>query len=377
MVKKKVISSFLAFCLILSFSVTIYADTISDEKAKLEKQQNQYNDIDDSIDANQLSIDKLQQIVEKMDNDISVLSGKISDADNKIKSKEKEIVNTQKEVDKLIKDINEKQDLLDTRVRAMYINGNDSYLSFLLDSKGFSDLLSRMEFVKKIVTFDKGIIEDLNDSRKKIEDKKKILEKEKSDLVTLKSDLEKDKAEISVKKKTQQNNLDKLEARQNDLEENKADYKKKIAETTKRIEDLIRAQQSTSPSRGILKTGMDIVSYASNFLGTPYRWGANGPGTFDCSGLVTYVFDHFGINLRDFPGQRPTTYSQINHGTYVPRNQLQPGDVIFFGSSNATVHHVAIYCGNDTYIHAPQTGDIVKYSILSYRSDYLTARRMY
>ncbi|MFA6940420.1 MAG: NlpC/P60 family protein [Clostridiaceae bacterium] len=375
--KKKAISSILAFCLILAFSVTVYADPISDERAKLQEQQNQYNSIDGNIDSNQLSIDKLEQIVEKMDNDISVLSGEISEANTKISSKEKDIANTQEEIDKLVKEIDEKQQLLDTRVRAMYINGNDSYLSFLLDSKGFSDLISRMEFVKKIVTFDKGIIEDLNNSREKIEDKKKVLEKEKSDLVALKSDLEKAKAEISAKKKAQQNNLDSLQAKQSDLEENKADYKKKIAESTKKIEDLIRAMQNTTPSRGVLKTGMDIVSYASNFLGIRYVWGANGPNSFDCSGFVTYVFDHFGINLRDYPGQRPTTYSQIYHGTYVPRNQLQPGDVIFFGSSNATVHHVAIYCGNDTYIHAPQTGDVIKYSILSYRSDYLTARRMY
>lgn len=375
--KKKVFSSILAFCLILAFSVSVYADPISDERARLQQQQNQYKSIDDNINLNNLSIDKLQQLVEKMDNDISVLSGKISEANAKISSKEKDIANTQIEIDKLVKEIDEKQQLLDTRVRAMYINGNDSYLSFLLDSKGFSDLLSRMEFVKRIVTFDKGIIEDLNNSRKKIEDKKKVLEKEKSDLVALKSDLEKDKAEISAKKKIQQNNLDNLQAKQSYLEENRADYKKKIAETTKKIEDLIRAQQGSTPSRGVLKTGMDIVSYASTFRGTPYVWGANGPNSFDCSGFVTYVFDHFGINLRDYSGQRPTTYTLVYHGAYVSRSQLQPGDVVFFGSSNATVHHVAIYCGNDTYIHAPQTGDVVKYSFLSYRSDYLTARRMY
>lgn len=373
---KKKILPFLALCLILTFPVSVYADSISDARKQLEKQQNQYSGIDSQIDANKVNIDKLQQEVENLDNDISVLTGKISETNAKISSKEKDIENTEKEIDKLLKEINEKQELLDTRVRAMYINGNDSYLSFLLDSQSFSDLLSRMEFVKKIVSYDKGIIDDLNNSRKKVEDKKKALEKEKADLISLKTDLVKEKDDVSAKKKAQQANLDKLEARQNELEDNKAEYQKKIAETKKKIEDMIKAQQG-SPSRGILKSGLSIVEYAYKFLGTPYVWGANGPNYFDCSGFVTYVHDHFGINLRDYPGQRPTTYTQIYHGVYVPKSQLQPGDVVFFGSSAATVHHVGIYCGNDTFIHAPKSNDVVKISVLSARNDFLTARRMY
>ena len=103
------------------------------------------------------------------------------------------------------------------------------------------------------------------------------------------------------------------------------------------------------------------------FLGTPYEWGAEGPNTFDCSGFVQYVYAHFGVST----GR--TTYDQIERGEYVSRENLQPGDLVFFGSGSP--HHVGIYVGNDSYIHAPHTGDVVKISPLT-RSDYLSARRV-
>ena len=375
--KKKVISSFLAFCLIMALSVNVFADSISDARKKLEQQQSQYDSIAGSIGSNNASIDKLQQIVEELDNNISILTGKISATEAKINSKEKDIQNSQKEVDKLIKDVQEKQALLDERVRAMYINGTDSYLSFVLDSKDFSDLIARVSFIKKIVSFDKETIQELNNSRKKIEDKQKALEKEKADLVSTKADLVNQEAGIAVQKKVQQRNIDNLSAAQNQLQDNQAQYKQKIAETKNRIASLIQAQRVSSPSRGgttvlnrgSLSSGNEIIAYAYRYLGTPYAWGANGPNYFDCSGFVKYVYAHFGVNLPR------TTGTQIKVGQAVSKSNLQPGDLVFFGTPS-NPHHVGIYCGNDTYIHAPQTGDVVKISVLSARSDFAGARRI-
>ena len=112
----------------------------------------------------------------------------------------------------------------------------------------------------------------------------------------------------------------------------------------------------------------NVVAYATNFIGRPYQWGATGPDTFDCSGFVQYVYSHFGVGLSR------TTYTQINEGTYVSRSDLQPGDLVFFGSSG-NPHHVGMYVGDNCYIHAPRTGDYIKISPLT-RSDYLTARRV-
>lgn len=96
-----------------------------------------------------------------------------------------------------------------------------------------------------------------------------------------------------------------------------------------------------------VSTGERVVDYAKTFVGIPYVYGGNSPSEgFDCSGFVKYVFQNFGVNLPR------SSYSQMNVGTPVTREQLIPGDLVVFREGG----HVGIYCGNNMYIHAPQTG---------------------
>ena len=99
---------------------------------------------------------------------------------------------------------------------------------------------------------------------------------------------------------------------------------------------------------------------AEKFKGTPYVWGGNTPETgFDCSGLVQWSYKQMGIDL-----PRVTT-EQIQVGVHVPTvDQLKPGDIVFFQDSTGYIHHEGIYIGNDMFLHAPHTGDVVKVSSL-------------
>jgi cell wall-associated NlpC family hydrolase len=123
------------------------------------------------------------------------------------------------------------------------------------------------------------------------------------------------------------------------------------------------------PSSGPVGGGHpEAAAIAARYLGVPYRWGGASPSGFDCSGLVMYVYAQLGIALPHY------TVAQYHRGVAVSRSQLQPGDLVFFDG----LAHVGIYIGNNQFIHAPHTGDVVKVSSITgwYAQTYVGARRI-
>ncbi|MGW1991397.1 transglycosylase family protein [Embleya sp. NPDC001921] len=100
------------------------------------------------------------------------------------------------------------------------------------------------------------------------------------------------------------------------------------------------------------------VDFAKKQLGKPYEWGADGPGSFDCSGLVQRAWQSAGVSIPR------VTYDQFAQGKRVPAlvAKLLPGDLIFYRSAG----HVGIYVGGGRIIHAPHPGSVVKYERFDY-----------
>jgi hypothetical protein len=123
---------------------------------------------------------------------------------------------------------------------------------------------------------------------------------------------------------------------------------------------------------GVAGQSGGVVSIAAQYLGIPYKWAGASPATgFDCSGLVQYVFAQLGVALPH------NTVAQWNfpNAVSVPRDQLEPGDLVFFSG----LDHVGIYIGNGDFIDAPHTGAVVRVDSLRgawERANYDGARRI-
>jgi cell wall-associated NlpC family hydrolase len=108
-----------------------------------------------------------------------------------------------------------------------------------------------------------------------------------------------------------------------------------------------------SPAEAMSSQGRDrVVHIAASKQGTPYRYGADGPRAFDCSGFTKWVFARMGRHL---PHSSSAHSASVRH---VRRSDRQRGDLVFF-HSGGHVYHVAIYAGRNSVWHAPRTGERV------------------
>ena len=120
---------------------------------------------------------------------------------------------------------------------------------------------------------------------------------------------------------------------------------------------LLQACASSPPAGdgapGVPGRGEEVALRALSMIGTPYRYGGNGPENFDCSGLVQYIYRGVGI-------EAPRTAAEQFEATQsVAVNRLRPGDLLFF-RIGGRISHVAIYAGEGRFVHAPQTGRTVE-----------------
>lgn len=359
------------------------------QKQRLEQEQKTYEDITKKLEEKEIAIEHLDNKIQKALAEVEGYKSKISKTQSNIEQVNKDITKAEEDLEK-------QQDLFNKRVRALYVNGQSSYIDVLVEAEGFSDLISRVENVRRVMKYDKEIFAEMESEREILNAKKSELDKEKQNLVAFKNNSEKKLAEIKESADEQKKLIQ-------DLNSEKKIYASKIntsqvavnstlqainqenaraAEAARLAREAAQSQQNnnsnnnssnnSTPSRGEGNSGSvsgsSVVAYAQNFLGLQYVWGGTTPSGFDCSGYMQYVYAHFGISI----GR--TTYDQIHNGVEVSRSELQPGDLVLFGTWSDP-HHVGMYIGGNQYIHAPRTGDVIKISPLT-RSDYLTARRI-
>lgn len=170
--------------------------------------------------------------------------------------------------------------------------------------------------------------------------------------------------------------IDALVAQQKKQDAELAAKKKVIQAEVDRLQALRNRLGATTVSKSSLYIGSCPAVYiggaagiavktACAQIGKPYVWGADGPGSFDCSGLTQYAWKAAGVSLTHYTG------AQWNEGTTVSKANLRPGDLVFFYSD---LHHVGMYVGNGLIVHASRAGVPVKMARMDYMP-YMGARR--
>ncbi|TDD76779.1 NlpC/P60 family protein [Actinomadura darangshiensis] len=177
-----------------------------------------------------------------------------------------------------------------------------------------------------------------------------------------------DAAQHSAKAKTAQ-----TQKAWDDAKKARGAAKAKVAEVMKRL-DKLTTTHARDPHTGLSATikgsGLPakMARKAYGKLGSPYVWAAAGPSSFDCSGLVVWAYAQVGKS-----GLPHYTGDLFSMGTKVSRSELRSGDLVYFGGN---LHHMGIYLSDGKFLHAPSTGDVVKISKLSERSDFAGANRI-
>jgi cell wall-associated NlpC family hydrolase len=269
------------------------------------------------------------------------------------------------------------QNRLADRVVSLYTSGEDnSALGVLLGASTLSELLDRIETANRVSEQDATTLRQVITYRQQVKIERVRLTKARSA-----------QAQIVASKAAQKQSIEsQLAERQRMLAGIRSEIRRIQAAERARSLAIARqvSQQTPDPSTGgaLGAAGSTpdgavvappsrfggVVGIAMRYLGTPYRWGGASPGGFDCSGFTMYVFAQVGVSLPHYTG------SQWGMGTPVSRDQLQPGDLVFFNG----LGHVGIYVGGGSFIHAPHTGDVVKISSMTgwYASTYMGARRL-
>ena len=270
------------------------------------------------------------------------------------------------------------------RLVALYRSDSASTLEVILGARSLDDMITRMDSAKSVTSQDAHVLAQVKQFRLAIKHSGEVLRKAKEAQQRVVAQRAAQKASIQSQI-TQGNNL--LASIKGQIAQmvaaDRARQLQMAAAAQHRIEVQHRVQQqaadtvvgvsAAAPQSDTVvappPTHGGVVGVALSQLGTSYVWAGAAPGGFDCSGLVMWAYAQVGVSLPH------SSYAQYGYGVPVSRDQLQPGDLVFFDG----LGHVGIYIGGDQFVHAPHTGDVVKISSLSegwYSSTYVGARRI-
>jgi peptidoglycan DL-endopeptidase CwlO len=265
---------------------------------------------------------------------------------------------------------------LDERARSSYMAGPGWFMATLVGADDPADALARLPLQRAVLEADLALVDQVSSAKAK---------------------LDSTRSRLSDRLVDQARGAEQLDAKRAEAERLAAEIERELRTMDRRVAALIEQQRrreeasqraafadymaaartaGTAPIRDgrASPAARKAVAVAMAQLGSPYVWGAEGPSTFDCSGLTSFAYAAAGVTIPRVSRAQFAAYAGMRP---VDRLHLVPGDLVFFAdnpSSPSTIHHVGMYIGRGLMVEAPYTGAVVRTSSIM-RSSYAGAVR--
>ncbi|MET8079450.1 NlpC/P60 family protein [Streptomyces sp. NPDC005303] len=260
-------------------------------------------------------------------------------ADARADSLREEVRTAQDTIARQQERINSKREKLGSLAGAQYRSGGLDPSLALLFSDDPDDYLDKAAVLDRINAHQAGELRDLQDAMRE-------LAQERSEAARQLDELERSRKAVASHKRTVEKKLARARALLNSLPyDERAAYDRASRSGRSEMPDLSGAEAPSGRAAA-------AVAAVQSAIGKPYVWGANGPGGFDCSGLMQWSYAQAGVSLPR------TSQAQRYAGRQVPLSQARPGDLVTY---RGDASHVGMYVGNGQVVHAPYPGAPVRY----------------
>ena len=307
------------------------------------------------LDDQHTAMERLTERIDAVDDRLGKLTAELADLRARRAAVAKELAAAQKR--------------LDDQARATYMAGPEWFVSELVGAVDPADALRRIPLQKAALEAQAAGLDEVRTRKAELDGVNQRLAADAAEVGRARAQLAAERAE---RKKL----ADQLQATLDSIDRRLAGF---LAAERLRLEVARRAAwagyMAGRPLVSSLPAGAGAaaaVRYAMAQLGDPYRWGAEGPDAYDCSGLTSAAYLAAGVAIPR------TSAAQWGAGPHVDVAALLPGDLVFYADDAAdpsTIHHVGMYIGNGLMVHAPHTGDVVRVASV-WREGYAGAVRV-
>lgn len=290
----------------------------------------------------------LQREVDQLTTQISTLDEDYNHARIQLSAAERQMRDLGIAKEEANRELAELRKTASQRAAASYRIGMPNMILALFGSESFNDFSRRMGISSRVGDWESGIVTELEIANSRSQEKEEQLRKERDRAKALSNSIAKKRSALQERVNQHEALMARVAAEERAAAARAARAAANSRTPVRPVAPLLR-QEPKIPTPPLPGSGNARAAIAAGYskLGTPYQWGGSGPGSFDCSGFTSYAWRAAGVNL---PHSSRAQYASTKR---VSRDDLQPGDLVFFGSP---IHHVGMYIGGGNMLDASTYG---------------------